>query len=84
MLVYGDAERIEDQASAWRHVDAALTIGCDADLDQCQAALLRAYIAAAELVQGVADRSFDARGYDEATGRATFTQPEAFVLEATA
>jgi len=67
MLVYGDAERIEDQASAWRHVDAALTIGCDADLDQCQAALLRAYIAAAELVQGVADRSFDARGYDEAT-----------------
>ena len=51
----------------WRHVDAALTIGCDADLDQCQAALLRAYIAAAELVQGVADRSFDARGYDEAT-----------------
>ena len=65
MLVYGDAERATDADEACGAVERALdaVAALPPGLDR-HAALVTAFIAAGELVQGVADSEFAARGCD--------------------
>jgi hypothetical protein len=65
MLVYGDAERIEATRDRIGGLERALgTLRTLTPGIERHAALVAAFLAAAELVQGLADAAFEARGFD--------------------
>jgi hypothetical protein len=68
MLVYGDAERVVATHDALAALAGALDGVSRAALGiERHSALVTAFIQASELVQGIADAAFEARGFDERT-----------------
>ncbi len=66
MLVYGDAERVVATQDALASLRGALDdVSRAAPGIERHSALVTAFIQASELVQGLADAAFEARGFDE-------------------
>jgi hypothetical protein len=65
MIVYGDRRRTDTPARVLASVEAILTAACAQAGQERYDLLTQALIEAGELLQGLADAEFDARGFDD-------------------